>query len=116
MLEFGYPYIYVIVIYRLSNIFETFDLYILLAMLCYYRVRGVAHKLLLKYLLYKYQYVDYYKDVLLASQHINTGVLQGYVLRPLLFLFYVNEELLVSSIFRRLMYSKDTTIFTSKIT
>ena len=43
----------------LSKAFDMLDHTILLANLRYYRIRGVAHKLMLNYLLHRYQYVEY---------------------------------------------------------
>ena len=76
----------------------------------YYEIRGVAHKLMLNYLSHRYQYVEC-NGVQSSSQHINTGVPQGSILGPLLFLFYINDLPLVSPVFRMLMYADDTTLF-----
>ena len=65
---------------------------------------------MLNYLSHRYQYVEY-NGVQSSSQHVNTGVPQGSILGPLLFLFYVNDLPLVSPIFRMLMYADDTTLF-----
>ena len=94
----------------LSKAFDTLDHTILLAKLRYYGIRGVAHKLMLNYLSHRYQYVEY-NGVQSSSQHINTGVPQGSILGPLLFLFYINDLPLVSPVFRMLMYADDTTLF-----
>ena len=81
-----------------------------MAKLRYYGVRGVAHKLMLNYLSHRYQYVEY-NSVHLSSQHINTGVPQDFIFRPLLFLFYINDLPLVSLISRMRMYADDTIVF-----
>ena len=81
-----------------------------MAKLLYYGIRGFAHKLTLNYLSHSYQYVEY-NGVQSSSQHINTGVPQGSILVPLLFLFYINDLPLVSPVFRLLMYADDTILF-----
>ena len=65
---------------------------------------------MLNYLSHRYQYVEY-NGVQSSSQHINTGVPQGSILGPLLFLFYINDLPLVSPVFRMLMYVDDITLF-----
>ena len=65
---------------------------------------------MLNYLSHRYQYVEY-NGVQSSSQHINTGVAQGSILGPLLFLFYINDLPLVSPVFRMLMYADDSTLF-----
>ena len=86
----------------LSKAFDTLDHTILLAKLRYYGIRGVAHKLMLNYISHRYQYVEY-NGVQSSSQHINTGVPQGSILGPLLFLFYIHDLPLVSPVFRMLI-------------
>ena len=65
---------------------------------------------MLNYLSHRYQCVEY-NGVQSSIQHINTGVPQGSILGPLLFLFYINDLPLVSPVFRMLMYADDTTFF-----
>ena len=81
-----------------------------MAKLRYYGIRGVAHIYVINNLASIYQYVEY-NGVQSSSQHINTGVPQGSILGPLLFLVYINDLPLVSPVFRMLMYADDTTIF-----
>ena len=74
----------------LSKAFDTIDHGILLAKLGFYRVKGISNKLLKNYLTHRQQYVSL-EDTDSNLLGIKTGVPQGSILGPLLFLIYVNN-------------------------
>ncbi len=82
----------------LSKAFDTHDHKILLDKPLYYGINGVAHRFLWKYLSKREQYVEINKtksDCLTLL----TGVPQGSILGPLLFIIYINAIAQARSLF-----------------
>ena len=96
----------------LSKAFDTLDHNILLKKLRYYGIEGTSLKWFTSYLNQRSQYVE-----LNGSQSdrkiILTGVPQGSILGPLLFLMYMNDIPLTTDHFSYVMYADDTTLLTA---
>ena len=94
----------------LSKAFDTLNYDILMSKLEYYGITGKENDLLRSYLTGRSQYVEVNGH---KSSHlqISTGIPQGSVLGPLLFLIYINDLPNASNIFDMLMYADDTTLF-----
>ena len=96
----------------LSKAFDTLDHNILLEKLTYYGVTGMANNLIKSYLTDRKQFVEF-DGVKSDMLNISTGVPQGSVLGPLLFIIYLNDISHVSKIFKLICYADDTSIFST---
>ena len=88
----------------LSKSFDTLDHEILLCKLEYYG--GISLKLLKNYLFNRKQYV-FINDACSSLSHIHTGVQQGSIMGPLLFIIYLNDLMKACNMFKPIVYADD---------
>ena len=93
----------------LSKAFDTIDHSILLYKLRHYGITDNSLLLLKSYLTNRKQYVQF-DDVNSELLVIKTGVPQGSILGPLLFLIYINDIAHLSTKFHPIVYADDTTL------
>lgn len=95
-----------------SKAFDLINHKILLQKLDHYGIRGVAHKLITSYLQHRTQFVVI-QGKHSATKSIKTGVPQGSILGPFLFILYVNEIVRIDESAHYIIYADDTSLFFS---
>jgi retron-type reverse transcriptase len=98
----------------LSKAFDTINHKILIRKLEHYGIRGTAKKLFENYLYNRKQYVKY-NGVLCEEMTITSGVPQGSVLGPVLFLLYINDIQFCSKLVSIILFADDTNILYSDV-
>ena len=93
----------------LSKAFDTIDHSILIHKLEYYGIKGTSLKWFTSYLTNRKQYVQFNNETS-SSNLISTGVPQGSILGPLLFIIYMNDIAKVTTKFHFTLYADDTSL------
>ena len=96
----------------LSKAFDTINHHILLDKLNYYGLEGTSLNWFRSYLSNRYQSV-YIDDASSARKPISTGVPQGSVLGPLLFIIYINDLCFATTKFKPVLFADDTTLIST---
>ena len=96
----------------LSKAFDTIDHSVLIFKLKHYGFYDNSLKLIENYLSERYQYVQI-NDIKSEQCSLSTGVPQGSILGPLLFIIYVNDLHRINSCFTPILYADDTTLTAS---
>lgn len=94
----------------LKKAFDTVNHSILKTKLKHYGIRGACHDLITSYLTNRVQYM-FVNGTFSDPTEVNTGVPQGSVLGPLLFLIYVNDIKNVTPDISIRLFADDTNVF-----
>jgi hypothetical protein len=94
----------------LSKAFDTLNHEILLHKLSFYGINNISHDWFRNYLNGRKQYVNV-NGMNSEKTTLMTGVPQGSILGPLLFVIYINDITFASSKFHKILYADDTTLF-----
>ena len=96
----------------MSKAFDTLNHDILLDKLRFYGITSKEICFFKSYLNNRTQYVDY-DGTTSDIEQITTGVPQGSILGPLLFVIYINDISNASNFFKAILYADDSTLITS---
>ena len=96
----------------LSKAFDTLDHTILLSKLHYYGISNLELNFFKNYLFNRHQYVQM-GTTKSTLKNIKTGVPQGSILGPLLFIIYINDIPCASNFLKIITYADDTTLMCS---
>ena len=96
----------------LSKAFDTLNHDILLDKLRFYGITSKEFCFFKSYLNNRTQYVDY-NGTTSDIKQITTGVPQGSILGPLLFIIYINDISNASNFFKAILYADDSTLITT---